>query len=252
MINWFRNRLSEWLSFLKSAEFDGYYVSFADVPDIGLGHDDENLTDSYVRKGLDSPSQCLENENAPGLHRLIKLVENVSGNVHILDFGGGYGTVSAALYEEYPDEMARFKITLCETPSMIKSLKKHYAPEAIGIDMKMVESVDPSSRYDFIYVGSSLQYLENYTATLRLFSEITSDIIFDDLPTSNLDSFVARQINYVPAFPAWVFSKNEITTFFESAGFFLKWDKKNPRKFVHRNAPIGLARESNSFLFSLG
>ena len=118
--------------------------------------------------------------------------------------------------------------------------------------MKMVESVDPSLRYDFIYVGSSLQYLENYTATLRLFSKITSDIILDDLPTSNLESFVVRQINYGSAIPAWVFSKNEIVTFFESAGFVLKWDKKNPRKFVHRNAPKGLARASNSFLFSLG
>jgi hypothetical protein len=92
--------------------------------------------------------------------------------------------------------------------------------------------------------------LEKYTEQLRLFSSISTDIIFDDMPISNLNSFVTRQVNYDPPFPAWVFNKNEIITFFESKGFFLKWSKKNPRKFIHREGPKGLARESYSFFFS--
>ena len=251
MDRWKRKIARRFYSFLKPAQFSGAYSSFADVPDVGAGYDGQGLTDAYIENYLTRPEQCLNNPHSPGLHALVKLANSLPGDVEILDFGGGYGTVRAALDAIYPLERSRFKVTLCETKAMIASLRRVTAKMNGELGMTMAETIDPQAKFHIVYSGSSLQYLEFYSNILTIFSEIGENIIIDDLPTCNVGSFVARQINYDPGFPAWVFNQDEISQFFKNRGFHLNCLRENERMFSHENAPKYMLRESSSFFFSL-
>lgn len=251
MNSWKRKIVRRFYSYLRRPQFIGAYSSFADVPDVGAGHDDQNLTDPYIEKSLTRPEQCLNNPYYPGLHVLVKLANSLPGDVEILDFGGGYGTVRAALDAVYPLERSRFKVTLCETKAMIASLRRVTAKTNVDLGMTVVETIDSRAKFHIVYSGSSLQYLEFYSDILTIFAEIGENIIFDDLPTCNVSSFVARQINYDPGFPSWVFNQDEISQFFKSHGFYLNCLRENERMVSHKNPPKRMLRENTSFFFSL-
>ena len=120
-------------------------------------------------------------------------------------------------------------------------LKEKYKFEDITI-LENLEEIS-KNKYDFIFFGSVIQYMENYEQILKLATEVSKKYIFfsgTHFFTENIDEkkrIITRQVNFLPSkIYCYFFYLNGFLKIFSSNKFYVKSMKKNPiGKFNYNN-----------------
>ena len=124
-----------------------------------------------------------------------------------------------------------FIINLPEVNQIIDSIKKKYGYD----NLKILNSLDEikNHNYDFVYFGSTLQYIDSNENFIEEILPITKKYIFfsatwfflDDNP---LKKIVVKQLNFLPKqFYLYFFNLQFIQKMFEKQGFKTELNEKN-------------------------
>jgi len=154
----------------------------------------ENIIETYNKTNKLSFNTFLE------LKLLLKKKFKSDSYFNFLDFGGDKIDFYLDICKEFKN-INYFLINLPETNKIIKTIKNKYNYENLTILNNLNEI--KKKKYDFVYFGSTLQYLDNY-----------NDLLLDILPISkkyvmisatnffnnndSLPNIVVKQLNFLP------------------------------------------------------
>ena len=136
----------------------------------------------------------------PQLTLLLKEKFKSDASFNFLDFGGDKLDFYLAICKEFKN-INYFLINLPEVNSIITTVKNKYNYKNLTI-LNNINEIK-KNQYDFVYFGSTLQYLENYNDVLLNILPITKKYVmisathfFSD--KDSLESIVVKQLNFLP------------------------------------------------------
>jgi putative methyltransferase (TIGR04325 family) len=147
---------------------------------------------------------------------VIALAAHLKTGLSILDWGGGLGHYYQIARAVMPD--VSFDFHCREVPLMVD------AGKSINPDVRWhADDSHLESSYDLVMVNGSLQYMEDWKATLRELVQVAKEYFFlTRLPVvEHAPSFVALQREYNTEMLHQQFNKNEVVSFVESLGLRL-------------------------------
>ena len=140
------------------------------------------------------------------------------GKLHILDFGGSLGS----MYYQHRDvmkNMSDLKWNIVEQFPVVDYGKKNLEDEKL----LFCYDIDDVELCNFIIVGSSIQYINNYMLYLnKLVSKKVTHIVFDKIPVSNQEWIsieVVHEPIYEASYPIRVFDKEKLIDYMKSYGY---------------------------------
>jgi len=164
------------------------------------------------------------------LKNLLKKKFNTSEKFNFLDVGGDKLDFYLDISKEFKN-INYFIINLPEVNQIINSIKNKYGYD----NLQILNSLDEikNHNYDFVYFGSTLQYIDSYENFIEEILPITKKYIFfsatwffsDDNP---LKKIVVKQLNFLPKqFYLYFFKLQFIQKIFENQGFKTELNEKN-------------------------
>ncbi|MFC1664777.1 methyltransferase, TIGR04325 family [Pseudomonadota bacterium] len=175
------------------------------------------LYQKNIRKKIERLQAQTTSDAEYPLYGLIRILMTNKKKVKVLDFGGGAGesfysmpdTVrnnNALDFHVYDNkEMCLLGETLKNDNSNLKFF-----------------NIKPTSKYDIIHLGSSLQYVEHWGSLLcDLISMSSEFILISDAFTGEIPSFVTAQDYYGMKTPFWFLNLKEVNSVFTENGYDL-------------------------------
>lgn len=164
------------------------------------------------------------------LKYLLKKKFDSNEKFDFLDIGGDKLDFYLDISKEFKN-INYFLINLPEVNQIIKSIKNKYNYD----NLKILDSLDEikNHNYDFVYFGSTLQYIDSYENFIKEILPITKKYIFfsatwffsDDNP---LKKIVVKQLNFLPKqFYLYFFNIKFIKKMIEDQGFITELNEKN-------------------------
>ena len=149
----------------------------------------------------------------------------------VLDFGGGMGTAyrSCATYTE----VENLEIHIIETEAFFKKAKELFQDNQHVFRYKAIP--ENLTEVDVVNIGSSLQYVRNYSELLDSLTEKNPRfILLTDYYMGEAETYATKQVN-IPglAIPLWVFNLKEIKNIITSKGYKLVFKATNFLKTTH-------------------
>jgi putative methyltransferase (TIGR04325 family) len=137
----------------------------------------------------------------------------------ILDIGGGFGETYLHIKKSVPIEIEYDIIELEKTVQVGRELYKNHR----NLNFYTLDSYS-STKYDLVYFGSSLQYFEDWQATIR--NALVSKpkyILISDTTVGDVPTFVCAQVNDSRVvIPRWVFHIQDLDDLFSNLGYSRK------------------------------
>ena len=164
------------------------------------------------------------------LKSLLKEKFNSDAKFNFLDFGGDKLDFYLDIAKEFKN-INYYLINLPEVNEIIKSIKNtnNYDNLVVLNDFNEVKK----HQYDFVYFGSTLQYLDNHEAHIEELLPITKKNIFfsatwffsnDNL----LKKIIVKQLNYLPKeFYLYFINLNSFIEIFKKHNFKVEFNKEN-------------------------
>jgi len=164
------------------------------------------------------------------LKSLLKEKFNSNAKFNFLDFGGDKLDFYLDIAKEFKN-INYYLINLPEVNEIIKSIKNtnNYDNLVVLNDFNEVKK----HQYDFVYFGSTLQYLDNHEAHIEELLPITKKNIFfsatwffsnDNL----LKKIIVKQLNYLPKeFYLYFINLNSFIEIFKKHNFKVEFNKEN-------------------------
>ena len=227
-----QQRVRNYLKFIflsKSQEgnntYEGIYSNFKDAR-----MNQENLTGYVSERWLDIEVLKLEkminefkrNPEVAGNYRDRDLLLVIAGmnvkDIKILDIGSGFANTFFFLKTNYKRKIDYVSVELTEIVLFLNQRLHEYDNfKACSLNAM------PSEKFDLIYFGSSLQYLEDYEDKLIEICKFKAPMIFiSDTPMGNLNTFATVQVNMEDRrIPRWVFSKMDVINLLSRYGYTL-------------------------------
>lgn len=217
--------------------FDGIYGSLNDVAESSYNNADSldemfNETSKKLQLYKDSISWP-SNELSP-ISNLLPLVIALASNekrITVLDFGGGMG-------DSYLNSLSALKGSNIDVEFHIIDLES-----TIGFGMKIFPKdmgihfyasvEDISSVIDIIYIGSTLQYVNDYQTLIQKFAKFSPKyIFFTDNFMGEVETFATTQVNMKNRQIAnWIFKLSEIIDLMAKNGYKKIYMTKNHQPF---------------------
>jgi putative methyltransferase (TIGR04325 family) len=158
--------------------------------------------------------------------------------VSILDWGGGIGHYYAVAKSLYPDLQVDY--TCFDVPILVAEGRRLFPEATFLSDMSTVEKT-----YDLVFASSSLQYAEDWRATLSLLASSTHGrTCVTRVPIALANpSFVSLQRadrhGYGTEYLGWVLNRDELLDAAEAAGLQLLREFFLTGRFSAAGAPEG-------------
>ena len=149
---------------------------------------------------------------------------------NLLDIGGEKLDFYLDISKEFKN-INYFLINLPEVNQIITSIKNEYKYD----NLKVLNNLDEIKgyNYDFVYIGSTLQYLDNYENFIKEILPITKKYVFLSatwffLNNSPLKKIVVKQLNYLPKeYYLYFFNLSFIQKIFEKQKFKIEHNEIN-------------------------
>jgi len=176
-----------------------------------------------------------ENKNVsfntcPDLKKILK--ENFKSDMvfNFLDFGGDKIDFFLDISKEFKN-INYYLINQSEVNEIISVIKDKYQ----YINLKILNNFEEVKKYsfDFVYFGSTIQYLENYEEYINGILPITKKNIFFSATwffsiESSIKKVVVKQLNYLPhEFYLYFFNLKPFLNIFYKHQFVMKFEKIN-------------------------
>jgi putative methyltransferase (TIGR04325 family) len=223
----------------KFKVFDGVFINFNEISE-------SNYNSNYsLRKAFGEISDKLEtyvnksyvatNALSP-ISNLLPLVlatgfEEKKEKITILDYGGGMGDSYLECLYSLGKCHLDIEYHILDLDLTVKQGKKIFPKE---MDIHFHTSfMDCPDNLDMIYVGSTLQYINNYQSLLNeLICCSPKYIFFTDHFMGNAKTFATTQVNMKNRRMAyWIFNLVEIVSFLENKGYKNVYRSNNYQPF---------------------
>lgn len=159
------------------------------------------------------------NEHLPIITSM--LLSQETGQIRILDFGGGLGIAYMTLVESIPKLLNRIEYLIVENPEICeigKNLFASYPNITFSCD------IPNDLRVDLVYSSSCIQYVQSWNKTLIELCNLGAKHLFlSDFFSSNANSFVSLQNYYKSKIPHWFINLEECLEIFTSVGYELQF-----------------------------
>jgi putative methyltransferase (TIGR04325 family) len=156
--------------------------------------------------------------------------------VKVLDFGGGPGSGFVQLLSSLPAATAIDYLVVDLQPACDAGRKLFAADGRIRFATEIPE---PASAFDIVYVNSTLQYIDDYAATLKRLAALEAPwLLLARLAAGKFPAFATQQVN-LPGqiLPYWFLGMKEVLEILQSAGYDLACDFLLERVYDQSNLP---------------
>ena len=173
------------------------------------------------------------------IYNLFKKYFKKNSKIKLLDYGGENLDLYLFLKDKYPN----IKIIVVNQLKLVNFLKKFLKKRKIE-NIKVFNNFYKikNIKFDFVYFGSSLQYIKNYEKILDLVVKSSSKYIYisassffyGDLAKKNI---IVKQLNLLPIIMyCYLLNFNFIRKYFDKKNFIILSKKRNPfKKINYRN-----------------
>lgn len=226
------NRLNKYLKCIllgkyreENITYEGVYRNFIDarMSQVNLtGYVSENWLDIETVKLEKLIETYSKNPQIDGNYRdrdLLLVVAAINAEkIKILDIGSGFANTFFYLTSNFKKQIDYIAVDLKEIVHTLNQRMRGYGNfKAYTFDKV------PSEKFDLVYFGSSLQYVEEYENYLVQICKLKAPVIFiSDTPMGSENTFITVQVNMRGRrIPKWVFSKMEVVGLLESHGYTL-------------------------------
>jgi ubiquinone/menaquinone biosynthesis C-methylase UbiE len=176
----------------------------------------EEIIDLYIKK------KKISFNSFSDLKHLLKKKFNSNTKFNFLDIGGDKLDFYLDISKEFKN-VNYFLINLPEVNQIIKTIKNKYN----FVNLRVLNNLDEikSHNYDFVYFGSTLQYLDNYENFIKEIIPITKKYVFLSATwffqnDNYLRNIVVKQLNFLPKeFYLYFFNLNFIQKIFKNQSF---------------------------------
>lgn len=170
------------------------------------------------------------------MYKCLKRNFNTKQTIRILDFGGE----NIDLYLFLKKKIPKIHISVINQPKLNTQLKRFINKNKLKkINVFSNTKELKKSKFDFVYFGSSLQYIKNYKKILKILFKIkvkyfyisaTSFFYADNLT----DKVILKQVNLLPVkLYCYSFNYKYILHLFRFHGYQEIFKKKNPYKKIN-------------------
>ena len=183
----------------------------------------ENIIRSYNKTNKISFNSFLE------IKVLLKKKFYKDSKFNFLDFGGDKLDLYLDISKEFKN-INYYLINLPEVNKIIKIIKNKYSYNNLNILNNLHEV--KKNNYDFVYFGSTLQYLDNYEICLNELLPITKkNILFAAtwfFQKNQLKNIIVKQLNFLPKqFYLYFFNMMYFTKILKKNNFKIEFQKQN-------------------------
>jgi len=164
------------------------------------------------------------------LRLLLKKKYKPDSSFNFLDFGGDKLDFYLDICKEFKN-INYFLINLPDVNTIIKTIKNKYNYENLTI-LNNVDEVK-KNKYDFVYFGSTLQYLNNYNDLLLDILPITKKYIMFSAThffsgNNSIADIVVKQLNFLPKLYYLYFINLDIfLNQFKKNNFYIEFNERN-------------------------
>ena len=215
--------------------FEGVYSTLGDVKESGYNTSNslENIYDETLQKlntynNSKLPKSNLQNPIANLLPLVVALVGDDKERISILDYGGGMGTSYLnCLSAMRGSNVTKIDHHIVDLEDTIEYGIKLY-PKDMGIHFHRDIPV-ALKNVDIVYIGSTLQYINDYQALIQRLAKLTPKyILLTDYFTSEAETFATAQVNMKGRRMAyWIFNLSEIVELITQQGYKKIYETKN-------------------------
>ena len=249
-----RKNLKEWsrpiVQYFQSTRsstkplWSGIYSSFDQVPLVGRGFEGRHFaeqTQSYTRLLLDGarmhetiPMQTTcQNSLLP---LLASLAAEKTGEVRILDFGGGTGAAFVHVLASVPSWL-EIKFDVVETASACELGQELFAAESrISFHTALPEALE---QFDIVHISSALQYVSDYGKTLvDLCGFNAAYFLLANLSAGAIPTYATAQHVYDDmVVPYWFLNLDEVIDILAAESYRLLWKGSLDRTYDQSEFP---------------
>lgn len=238
----------------------GVFKTFKDVPQINQGYHNEDWLENIsneiksriqrIKEAKFLPPASRKNSITSLLPLVVSLISGKNGKTVILDFGGGMGVGYLNCLQSLPDFDGIFYVIDTIPNNKYARTLFNNRHEVEFFDLEIPE---PIKEVDIVYIGSSLQYVENYEKVIHRLASLNPDYIFlTDIFMGTMPTFATLQVNIKEiGIALWIFSYEEIIRLLNDEGYSLIYKSSNFQPFYDfGNFPAEFElRDSYNLLF---
>jgi len=213
--------------------WDGVYERFADLP-ASDAHASSAWLDAVTREvGLAREGDVgedfvLEHE------ALLLVLRGMSGEVRVLDFGGGVGQSYAWVKRVEPGIPIRWRVV--ELPEVVARGRELFAGDD-GIEF----STTAEQPADIVFVKSALQYVDDWSGTMAgLFALGARYVILEKFSGVASRTYATAQVNLGDPIPYWFISFDELFRIADRSGYRRILWRRLPRLYDQSGFPAEL------------
>lgn len=187
-----------------------------------------NLYLSTQKKIIKQTLKCLNNgkqinafykQHTQYLIYLISLLSN-NRKLNVLDYGGGWGIGYANVLESLNSSLIKkIDYTIYDLENVCDVGKNFFSKEIVdNKNLYYIHKLKDLSnkKYDIIFLGSSLQYSEDFKETLININKMNAKyILMIDIYAGDIPSFCTLQKYYNYKMPHWFINYDEINNIFK-------------------------------------
>jgi len=240
--------------------WEGVYASFKDVPLAGPGFNGDALavpTVAYTQEAIRSATgnkaiaPDVINDYAL-LAQLASVARQRSGNLKVLDFGGGVGINYVHLLSGL-GEVPALDYHIVELEWACRAGPRLYPGDGrIHFHRTLPEALPD---LNILYMSGVLPYIEDYAGLLRTLCAYRAEyFLISDLPAGAFATYASAQKNVRGTLmPSWFFNANEILEIMRQQGYALICKGATEQVYNQDNFPADRRLErgrASQFLFS--
>lgn len=217
--------------------FDGIYDSLNDVPESNYNNVDsldEMFNETSNKLQLYKDSTSWQSNGLSPISNLLPLLIALASDekkITVLDFGGGMGDSYLNCLSALEGSNIDVEFHVIDLETTIEFGMKIF-PKDMGIHFHTsVNDVTPA--VDIIYIGSTLQYVNDYQTLIQKFVKLSPKYIFlTDNFMGEIETFATTQVNMKDRQIAyWIFKLSEIIDLMAKNGYKKIYMTKNYQPF---------------------
>ena len=195
---------------MDSPLWTGIYASFQEVPSSANAYDGEEWQRAImarIERWHSAVAQALPLPPTPerGTQLAALIAGMGSSRCSVLDIGGGGATTLLQVRASLPEVSLAW--TVVEREAVCSAASRVVREPGL----QFTSIIPTESSADIVYMGSSLQYFDNWQDILQSAAHAaTRFVLLEDVPAVSCASFAAAQRYYSGSIPTWFISHDEL------------------------------------------